>query len=208
MAFIPTVNGVRVDLLYRNVTTSQVFNNSLYFLGGSSWDQTEMLALAAKIKTWVVASLIPIIDDAIEFFEVGVTDISSATGLAVSYTTGLPVAGSHNSPIMPANVTLAVTFATALRGRSYRGRNYWPCFGDDQVTQDHVENATITAIVAGYNALLAVDMSTANNAVWSVLSRFTNNGPRGAGVLTPVTAARVADNVVDTQRRRLQGHGS
>jgi len=44
-------------------------------------------------------------------------------------------------------------------------------------------------------------------ADWVVVSRFHDNAPRTAGVVSFINAATVVDATVDSQRRRLPGRG-
>jgi hypothetical protein len=70
----------------------------------------------------------------------------------------------------------------------------------------------MTNLLTIYNRLLTL----LPGFTWCVVSRFSGhtivNGekvptPRAAGVITPVTTAAWADDVVDNQRRRLEGRG-
>jgi hypothetical protein len=111
----------------------------------------------------------------------------------------------------PANVSLAVSFRTAGRGRSSRGRNYFVGFVDDQVTGNVVNNSDAVDIRNAYAALIAAAATA--NVSWVVVSRFSGvdaDGkpiPRAAGVTSLINAVSLVDNDVDSQRRRLNGRG-
>jgi hypothetical protein len=131
-------------------------------------------------------------------------DLTSETGPAIEYTTGLPIAGAASGPASPMNVTAAVSFGTALRGRSYRGRVYHIGITSDRTTGNQLTSVYRGQLIEGYAGLI----SAVNTSGWDlcVVSRYHNKSPRTAGVATPITSVSVDINL-DSQRRRLAGRG-
>lgn len=114
---------------------------------------------------------------------------------------------------MPGNVTMSVSFRTALRGRSFRGRNYVAGLTEDQVAGNIFISTLSASWKAAYEAIAAAIAST--GWTWVVVSRFSGVDavtkepiPRAAGVTTPVLSVIVVDDFVDSQRRRLAGRGN
>jgi hypothetical protein len=73
------------------------------------------------------------------------------------------------------------------------------------ITANTVDSLTVSGIAAAYNQLLVV--ADGLGADWVVVSRFHDNAPRTAGVVSFINAATVVDATVDSQRRRLPGRG-
>jgi hypothetical protein len=124
----------------------------------------------------------------------------------------VPAFGDLNDAPLPNNVTLTVSFRTANRGRSFRGRNYVVGLGETQVAGNTVAPSVITAFDGIYSQLLASPVAAI--ATWVVVSRFSGVDPvtkepipRVTGIATPITSVTVVDNVVDSQRRRLPKRG-
>lgn len=105
------------------------------------------------------------------------------------------------------NVALVVSYHTALRGRSYRGRTYQggipisAAFSSVLCTTTYRDD-----LVAAYVDLFA-DIFTNIAARHVIASRFQNGSWLTTGIATPVNAIS-GDTAFDSQRDRLQGRGS
>lgn len=203
MAFIPVTNVAMVEI--RMNWDGQHVENTLYFLGGGAWNTTQLGTLAFDIRTWWDASIAPEISNTVELSEVYVTDLTSATSPTAQAAGGPSFAGGLTNPSLPNSVSLAVSFRTAGRGRSSRGRNYVVGLTESQVVGNEVVGTAVDALIDAYEVLLGLALP--NTAEWVVVSRFTNNAPRASGVTAPVTDVVVVDPVVDSMRRRLPGRG-
>jgi hypothetical protein len=210
MPFVPVPDTVLVEV--RMELDSQKVENTLYFEGGSI-DATAAAGIATGIIAWWVDNYSPITTTALALREVVVTDLSSDTGFQVSEVPdGLVTGTISTSPAFPNSVSLAVSFRTANRGRSFRGRNYVVGITDSQVTLNTMDPTTVSAWHDAYTALLATAASL--SVEWVVVSRFSGVDPttrkpipRATGITTPVTTVVVTDPTVDSQRRRLPGRG-
>lgn len=202
MAFIPVPDVAMVELVFRQ--DGQVCENTLYFQGAASWDATNLTTLAEEVRDWWIAG--PRLDtsDTVGLTSVKATSLASQSAPGVEVTDLLPADGTEVSPPLPNNVTQAVTFVTALRGRSYRGRNYRVGLTEAMVVANQVDVGYTTSWV-GFYQTLDTDV-TVNSAQHVVVSRYENNVPRATGVATPVVSYK-ADRVIDSQRRRLPGRG-
>jgi hypothetical protein len=118
-------------------------------------------------------------------------------------------AGTGVGEALPNEVSLCVTFRTALSGRGQRGRMYVPGFGVGSLSPGNVASAatvadtqawaqTIPGVFSASGLTLAL-AQPARNAYTG--STGTQHPARGAGVL-PITAELVRDNHWDSQRRR------
>lgn len=164
-----------------------------------------LLGLGAAINTWVEASLMPTFSQDYSYSGCVVTDQTSESSAAVNVPDS-SVGGSLAEPSLPGSVAFCVTFLTAGRGRSSRGRNYIPAIAEPFVIGNTLDLTQANLYVAAYEALFAV--ATDQNVTWVVVSHQTAGAPRVAGLAQPVTGVRYADRFIDSQRRRLTGRGT
>lgn len=203
MAFIPVPNTVSVELVHTQGTT--IMENVLHFEADGPPFTDEMIELANDIIGWWSSDVRPQVNDQTSLIEVRVTSLDDQFAPSVSVVTGLPLAGSAAQPMLPSNVSLALTKRTALRGRAYRGRVYFIGLGEGQVVGNTVNGVTVTALVNAFNAGLHYNTTSLS---WDqvVVSRYLNKVPRETGVTTVVTGY-TSDGIIDSQRRRLPGRG-
>lgn len=107
----------------------------------------------------------------------------------------------------PNNVSLAVKFTSGNRGRSSRGRNFWPAFQEFEVSNNRIDAARISAIVGGYSDMVGKGTFIAAGE-WVILSRQQAGVRLANAVAYPVTAVSVTDDIVDSMARRLPKRGS
>lgn len=203
MAFIPVPNTALAEVVV--VWDGQICENTLYFLGAAAWDATTLTALGGELVAWWNTNIKSLVCTNTALSRVRLTSLESQSAPGIEYTTGLPITGTGATACMPNNVSAAIAFITALRGRSYRGRNYVIGLQEGQVVGNLLDASVAAAYVAAYAALdTAV---TANSGQHVVVSRQLNNVPRVTGVATIVTAYSM-ERVIDSQRRRLPGRGA
>lgn len=203
VAFIPVPDAVEVVL--RFTWGGQVVAITLSFKGIAPATVTTLTAIAGAVITWWQTNMRALTVTGVTLNSVSATalDSASAPGIVVPVTTSNvgTAAGSSSSN----NVTLATTFLTALRGRSYRGRNYFVGMSVNNLANSIQANASFgTALQAAYVALGTA--AAAAGFDWVVVSRYTANAPRVTGVSTVVTGVQ-QELYIDSQRRRLFGRG-
>lgn len=113
--------------------------------------------------------------------------------------------GNGGTATMPFNVTVCLSLRTQLSGRGGRGRLYQCGIPNLAVTGNRVTTTYATALVNAYVTLQASLLAL--GVQWCVGSLVSGGVPRESVLLTPISAFR-ADNVIDTQRRRLPGRGT
>lgn len=180
--------------------------NTLYFRPVAGSPDDNLIALGNAVLLWWNASIRPYLSNQLTLREIYLTRLDSATAEAYLFVppTPLPV-GGDTAAAMPGNVSLAVSFRTANRGRSYRGRNFIVGLVEPAVTGNAVSSDFASGMQTGYGALLTG--AIADDWDWVVVSRFTAGAPRATGIATPITSVSVVDPYVDSQRRRLRGRG-
>jgi hypothetical protein len=204
MPFVPVPDTLQVEL--RMTYLEQQVENTLYFQGTPDAEGGTLIDLANEVLLWWNAEVRPYLSNQLTLREIYVTDLSAVDASAYTFTppTPLPV-GGDTAAALPGNISLAVSFRTAKRGRSFRGRNFIVGLVEPAVTGNNVSNDFANGMQDAYGALLSG--SIAADWTWGVVSRYTNKLPRATGIFTPITAAIVTDTVVDSQRRRLPGRG-
>lgn len=210
MPFVPAVNTALVET--RMLYVNQQVENTLWVENDSAWDGASLATLAANIRDWWGGSYSTLVPSSVSLREVVCTDMTTNTGAQATLNGG-GLAGLLGSEGMPSNVTLSVSFHTALRGRSFRGRNYIVGIPVGVVEDtDYVQDEYAAACITEYSGLIAAALPGTQH--WSVVSRFSGIGgtppaplPRVTAVITPITSVAVADQALDSQRRRLPGRG-
>jgi|SRR5688572_12924668 len=206
MPFIPTPNGIQVEMRYSYLgeRCENVFWTN--WTGGSPPAAADLSTIGELFWEWWDAQIKPIQSANATLREIYVTDQSAADGAAATFTAGLPADGGNVLEPLPGNVSLCISLRTAKRGRSFRGRSYIIGLTENQVAGNALTAPSAAAWLAAYDVLVSSLAASSNQLC--VCSKFSLGLPRAAGILTPVTDAVIVDNVVDSQRRRLPGRGS
>lgn len=204
MPFISAADVLEVEMRQR--LDSQRIENTLYFRKITGWTSADVPVVFNALLTWWTAHMSVPLSNQLSLTEIKITDLSSATSFAYEIPTPTPhPTGDSAEPSAPNNVSLCVSFRTAGRGRSSRGRNYVPGIPKTAISSNTVDTLTVTGISDAYNELLAVADDI--GADWVVVSRYHLNAPRPFAVMSVITGVTVVDNTVDSQRRRLPGRG-
>lgn len=204
MAFIPVPFTAMVELFY--LQDGQQLENTLYFTRADTYDVVELTALASSIIAWWAAEMAPLTSNTVQLRAVKATSLQDQSAPAVEVVPASTLLGTATSPALPNNVSIAVKFLTAFRGRWARGRNYIIGLVENVVTANAISQAHADALVDAYEELLTTTYVGAGYD-WVVVSRQFQNTPRVTGFASPVTAVALTDLTVDSQRRRLPGRG-
>lgn len=203
MGFVPFNNTIKLETIYS--WDGQYVENVFFYIV----DETPDVATATSLcNAWAA-----VWDSKIRFTQPSNVILTALRGTimeeenspGVEVTSGLPTNGSHVSPSLPNNVSLALRWTTALRGRSYRGRTYHVGMPEAEVTGNAIVPAYLTALLDAYNDIITLTVDV-GPALLGVASRRSHGVERTQGVITPVTGL-VIDQYVDSQRRRLPGRG-
>ena len=179
--------------------------NVLHYVKATPWNQSHLQQVCASAVGKWITNLKPIVAAAFSLIQVRATDLSSVTGEVVTYSTGLPSAGTVGIAPIPNNCALVITKRTALRGRSYRGRIYHGGLTTSQVTGNAVVTGAINSIQLAWTQFMALSI-TDDEPLLCVVSRVNEGQRRVTGVATLVTNL-TTDGLLDSQRRRLPGRG-
>jgi len=204
MPFIPVPETVLVEM--RMGIHGQKVENTLYFQRSGGWNTAGATTLANDLLIWWTTLLSVVLSTQIELVEIAVSDLDVVDSFQVVVPSPAPrPTGGAPAEALPNNVSLAVSFRTGRRGRSFRGRNYIVGIPETAAINSQVTSAFAIYIQGSYQGIPSAVSSS--GGVWGVASRFNNNAPRTVGVFTPITSVTVVDDVIDSQRRRLPGRG-
>lgn len=170
----PTDTGTAATILAWNVTTYDTFGE-----------------VVADISEAFGDNLVPLLDSSFEVVSVDIVDNTFAESVSFAR------AGTRSGDSTPPNVALLVKKTTALRGKQFRGRNYWPGMLH---TGDVDESGTISPsrradLQMGFQGFFA-DLQS--NGLQAVLLHNDPDTP-------PTDINRITvEGKVATQRRRLR----
>jgi hypothetical protein len=209
MPFVPVPNAALAEI--RMTVDSQQVENTLWFAGTTEPDAPSLVTLANNVAGWWIDNYAPLVGAEVILREVYVSSQHSADGPTSTFVPPVTTTGAISEEVMPNNVALTVSFRTAFRGRSRRGRNYVVGLVQSQVVVNTITAAVAASWIDAYEAVGTAVSGT--GFTWVVASRFSGvdaDGrpiPRAEGIVTPVSAVVIVDRIVDSQRRRLPGRG-
>ena len=204
MAFIPVPNGVEVVL--KGTKDGQEVINVFGVDNGSPADSGDLQDINDAFTTWWEDEYRTITHESFHLDSINCIALDTASSPNYERTSFDNPTGGVSGDALANNVTLAVKHLTLSRGRSFRGRTYLVALPDNfMFDADHVSAGSLTTIIEVLTALVTLLLAIDKFLV--VISRFADLAPRMAGIMTEITAM-AADNIVDSQRRRLPGRGA
>lgn len=199
--------GDRVaEVHVRGSIDDQKVENTLYFLFTSAITLADLTQLGTDMLTYVRLNWLAQLPPAYQLREIYCVDLTTQTSESYTLPAEPEDTGLLSGLPLPNNCSFTITFITANRGRSFRGRNYWPCLIESDVVNNNLSEARASAIRTVYT-LMTGSNTVSEGWTWGVFSRFSNKIQRTTGVFTACQSARYADTTVDSQRRRLPGRG-
>lgn len=199
MSFIPFSDAVEAVVEMTLDSIPSVMTLGFVLLSGGGITVAEMASLGGALHDWLFTDFKPAVAASVDFLNIHITDLDSVSGPVVD--TPLGFVGTGTGTAVPNNVALTVTFVTALRGRSYRGRNFVGGIPAANLLNQYQWDS---AVLAGFNGIYGDMAGHVADVSWQhvVLSRYLDKAPRELGHTQPVLTYR-ANEPVHTQRRRL-----
>lgn len=166
--------------------------------------------LTADFNTNMLASFLVPISTTASCAELVANDVVPGTAAPSVLTVSPPKTGTDglNGPVLPPQDALVLSWKTALKGRSYRGRTFLPAMNQGRQSNGvwlapalSGGGGVVTAMLARYGTFGAsLDFS------FVVISEFLNGLRRVTPVGTQVISGSV-NTIVRSQRRRQFGVG-
>lgn len=203
--FIPAPNVAKLQAIF-DYNGAKV-QNVYHFQRSEPYDVDTMTDLAGVFSSYWNAGFAEYLDTTNSLSSIEVTALDEESSPGIVYTTGLPINGDNSvDENLPGNVTVAVRWNTALRGRSYRGRTYHVGLSKANVTDNRVVGLVAIALQEKYGGM-TLGQGTWVGHTMVVVSYMSHKTWRTTAVCTPIIACYV-DQYTDSQRRRLQGRGT
>lgn len=202
--YIPVPNTLQANI--RFTCAGQRCENVINFDYTGPGFNDACIAVVDAINTVLWPPLRGALSTGLSMVEIYMVDLASESGETRTGTPATPSNGSRSSNPAPLSVTLCVSYRTAQRGRSYRGRSYVVGLAADAINNQNIDEAIAGGVLASFIALR--NAAAAADVPMVVVSRRHNNLPRVTGIATPITSVVLNDTVVDSQRRRLPGRGT
>ena len=204
MPFVANPNTAQVRL--QGVVDSQITINDLYFeLSGGGINVANLTTLAVTLEDWWSLNVANLLSFDWSTTRVSALDLSSLTGPSVDVPSS--TVGGVSGEAAPNNVAAAVSFRTASRGRSARGRNFVPGIPNSEITLNTLDSGFIGDLLSAYNLLVGAGAFIAGWE-WVVASYVSAGVPRVTPLNFPVTSAIMVGNSVRSMRSREIGHGA
>lgn len=200
--YIPVPNTAKVDWIFS--TPGGVAMNSLYFEKGSALTEADLTAIAAAAEDAWESQISSIAATTVSLDRTVVTDLTTDSSGQVTDPGG--ISGGNSSEQLPDNSTVAISFRSALRGRSFRGRVFHVGLNVDNVANDSIGPSNATIFATKYQAAVDAIAASVSGLTHVVVSLCHDNTWRTTGVTTPVTSIQV-DPILDSMRNRLPGRG-
>lgn len=198
--YVPALNVCQVNLnyLWRNLRAA----NTLYVRKvGSGWTVPEMNQLGAEVESWQQQYIRPQQGNECILVSLDITDLTTQSSPSVEYTGTLPAPGLDATDTVANSTALCVTFETAGRGRSSRGRNYVPGLRRANQVENSWTQPQMDAIVLAYRNILLDEIFSTGE--WVVISRRANKQVRPTALIQPVITATYSTLTIATVRERL-----
>lgn len=200
-------NGIQVaECVIKGQVDGQEINNTLYFKYTTTVTLAELTQLATDLRSYWETIALPQLPTAYEFLGVKAVDLTTQTSEVAEIEATTLNNGTLAGVALPNHNSFTITFNTANRGRSYRGRNFWPLLIEADVTNNELSEARATNIRGVYSAMVGAD-ELSSGWTWGVFSRTQNKVQLINGVFTPIQSCKYTDRIVDSQRRRLPKRG-
>lgn|SRR5690348_8917302 len=195
--YIPVENVAQVNLVLS--MSGEVAENVFHVHQAGAFAPADLANIANLFHGWWGNKIGPLVTAACSLVEIRVVDLTTQTSGA--YDTGVTgMSGTASGEALPNNVAALISWGTANRGKSFRGRTYIGGLASTDFTQNQLNDAAQSALADAGNSLkTSVDdggyelgiVSYCSNKVW-----------RTAGIFTPVVSL-TAEKKLRSQRRRM-----
>lgn len=197
MAFIPVADAAQAIVAFQH--NDQDWTFGLWFTQ-ASFGVTEQETLAIALDGWVHSSLKTHISQDADYLGVTVYDQrSSSAPVVIENANAGACTGAVD--ILPLNTALVLTFYTAARGRTARGRCYFAGVSEGNFTDGAFTAGIAAALESAFGAMHTSVLS--QNWTPVVVSKYENGLPRAAGLARAITDVQCRSVRPGTQRRRI-----
>lgn len=201
--YIPVANVAKGEVIMDQ--DGQEVVNVFHFLSDVGWDDSRLAGLCDMLSSWWEGSIQTAYPAEYSLRSVKCTDLTTQTAATAQTDFSPPTFGGDSaSEPLPNNVSVVIKWITGKRGRSYRGRTYYPCLTTVMVAANRLTVGGLATVSAAAGALFAEAVS---RQWWPVVVSYCHDGAwRTSADVTRITSYGV-NEVLDSQRRRLPERG-
>lgn len=204
--FIPAANVAQVEMQYTHLGEHCENVYHLLHTGVAPGDSfTNADAIKTAMLAWETNFGAPRRCHNTTFTGLVVRFLDAVDAPVFEFAPAAPIVGTAVMEGSPGNVTVAVKWLTARRGRSFRGRTYHIGLPSEYTLGNQVNAGGQNALKITYGHLIT-DLATPTGYQLAVVSYQSNKMWRDAALSTVVTQMTL-DADLDSQRRRLHGRG-
>jgi hypothetical protein len=201
MPFVPVSNTAMFEI--RGVQKDKPVENTLWFRFTPAITTTLMLTVAEALAGLWETSIMPNVSDKVTYTEVYGTDMTTNASPTITLPFPSDTTGTRTGEMLPQNNSLALSFRTAARGKTSRGRNYLIGFTNEMVVENTVIEPFLGNYLTAYAQMIGPGVFV-SGAEWVVVSRRVNKAWRAEGLARPVTQILFVNDKVDSQRGRME----
>lgn len=204
MTFVPNDKVAQLSAHY--IWNGQEVMNTIYVATAAEMTPVDLQNATIYVGQYLQNTMLDYQNNTLRLVDVMGQRLAGSSDIQYTWIPTGSAVGLITSPGCSNNVSIAVTFKTGFSGRSYQGRNFWLGMSENDTTNNQVNAGVITNILTAYNGLIA-GLEADTTAEMVVYSRINNGTPRTLGLATKILTATVANDIIDSQRRRLPGRG-
>lgn len=202
MAFQPCPGVAMFEVFFQ--WQGQRMENVFHCVQEGAWDAAQLQDGVEVLSDWITSDWRNVAHLSANVVGFKGTDLTTQDGAVYEPTIAEPIPGLNNGTAAPAGTTIAISWRTALRGRSYRGRTFHVGVQTASYTDSIFLPTPLALLYDAYLSLQGAFISASMEMC--VLSRVLNKAVRANGVGTPITGLSI-DPALDSQRRRLPERG-
>lgn len=211
MAFQPCPETAEIRL--QGVMYSQQVENVFHARISTTPTLDDLNTIVSTVNDWATGTYANHQSNDLHWTQLVVTDLNVAGGIQVVHDMSGEGGGVIDARVKTNQDTFAVALKTGQAGRSFRGRAYVLAVPSGYYNSANTLDPLNAAAYVALFDTLREDLNTAGFPL-GILSRFNKDAvptpphKRAEGLLTDVVTVTSADNIVDSQRRRLPGRGT
>ena len=202
MAFQPAPNIVGVEIRY--LVGTEPLENTLAFSNGLQPTQSQMANLLSWLLDMVIDHHVPHSPATLNYNELYAVDLGFSDGATASLGFPPDTKGALVQEAYPNETSFAINFKASGRGRTNKGRNFWPLIVKSAGLANEISETMANNFLAFYELVRAGALQNTGFRMGFV-SRRLNNALRPAGVFKETISCGYADLTFDSQRGRKPG---
>lgn len=209
LPFIPLPNGAQIVI--KGTLFGQVTEEIHWIVFDTSPGASDIQGAAEDYDTWFRGNVLGFLSEDYSYVSTTCNGWSSPSDPTFTVAPPSPLHGGRETPSVPNTVAVVISWKTALRGKSFRGRTYLAgitavaCSDPNTLGSSGVAEVDAAYVeIPGFGGTGPYDLVVA-----SFVNSLANPTPphhRTTGVGTPVNAA-IVEATLGNQRRRRPGRG-